>query len=349
MNNKTVKLAIAMTFLFALSCNEPRTTVTNIVYRDGSVRRKIEMRSSKNNFNVSDLQVPFDTTWILTDSLEISDKGDTTWVRRAEKLFSGVDEINNLYRADSGANKAISRYAGFTRRFKWFNTEYVFTEAADKTMKFGFPAGDFLSREELRWFYSPDNILSERENGPDSLKYRAYGDTVDKKVEKWMIKSLSSEWVHEFAALTSGKPNSMPADSLIAREDKLAGLVKKSGDDFDSLWTNGIIIRELLGEENAVRFRMEADSAANIALERLFPSFRDYTVRAVMPGRLTETNGFADSAGIIIWPVKSDYFLTEQYVMKAKSRTINYWAWIVSGLFLVFVISGIVIREKTKG
>ncbi|NLJ43767.1 MAG: hypothetical protein GX431_08910 [Bacteroidales bacterium] len=193
MKSKTVRITFAVTFLFALSCNEPRTIVTNIVYKDGSIRRKIEMKSSENKFNVSDLQVPFDSTWTIKDSLEIS------------------------------------------------------------------------------------------------------------------------------------------------------------GDDFDSLWTNGFIISELLGKENSLRFRMEADSAANIAVSRLLPTFSDYTVRAIMPGRLTGTNGFVDSAGIILWPVKSDYFLTEQYVMKAKSRVINIWAWIVSGLFLVFVFSGVVIREKRKG
>lgn len=342
-------MTVAMTFLFALSCNEPRTIVTNIVYKDGSVRRKIEMKSSENKFVVSDLQVPFDSTWTIKDSLEISEKGDTTWVRRAEKLFTGVDEINKLYRADSGANKSIERNAGYSKRFKWFNTEYTFTETAGKTMKFGFPASDFLSREELRWFYSPDDILAEKENGTDSLKYRAYGDTIDKKIEKWMIKSLRSEWIHEFAALISGMPNSMPVDSLIAREDEIGKMVGQSGDDFDSLWSNGIIIRELLGEENAFRFKTEADSAANIAFSRLFTDFSDYTVRVIMPGRLTGTNGFADSAGIIRWPVKSEYFLTGEYVMEAKSRTMNLWAWIVSGLFLVFVFSGIVIREKRKG
>jgi len=319
------------------------------VYKDGSIRRKIEMKSSENKFNVSDLQVPFDSTWIITDSLEISEKGDTTWVRRAEKLFSGTDEINNLYKADSGVNKEIERHAVFIKKFKWFNTEYSFMETVDKTMKYGYAISDFLNPVELRWFYSPDDIITEKENGADSLKYRAFNDTIDKKTEEWMIKCLSSEWIHEFATLISGKSNSISIESLLAKEEDLSRLVKKSGDDFDSLWANGIIIRGLLGDGDAERFGIEADSAANIAASRLFPTFSDYSVRVIMPGRLTETNGFVDSAGKISWPVKSEYFLTAPYVMKAKSRTMNFWAWIVSGLFLVFVLSGVIIREKRKG
>lgn len=346
---KPVRPAILIAFLFALSCNEPRTVVTNIVYKDGSIRRKIEMKSSENKFNVSDLQVPFDSTWTIKDSLEISEKGDTTWVKRAEKLFSGVDEINSLYKADSGANKDIKRNAWYSKKFRWFNTEYSYTETVDKIMKFGYPVKDFLDTDELRWFYSPQDIIDEKKNGPDSLKYRPYGDTVDKKIEKWMIKSLSSEWIHEFAALTSNKSGSIPLDSLMNREAELGRLVDKSGDDFDSLWTNGIILRELLGELAAVTFKVEADSAADVTLSRLFPDFKYYVVKTIMPGKLTSTNGFVDSTGAVMWPVDSDYFITGQYEMVSESLSINIWAWIVSGLFVAFVITGMAIRAKRKG
>ena len=86
-----------MVLAIAASCNEPETVVTNIVHADGTVTRRIEMKNFENKFEVSDLQVPFDSTWTITDSLEISREGDTIWVKRAEKLFSGVDEINLSY------------------------------------------------------------------------------------------------------------------------------------------------------------------------------------------------------------------------------------------------------------
>ena len=67
-----------------------------------------------------------------------------------------------------------------------------------------------------------------------------------------------------------------------------------------------------------------------------------------MPGKLTGTNGFIDSTRNLLWPVKSDFFLTEQYEMWAESKTTNVWAWIVSGLFLVFVFTGIIIKRKSR-
>jgi hypothetical protein len=51
----------------------------------------------------------------------------------------------------------------------------------------------------------------------------------------------------------------------------------------------------------------------------------------------------------LLWPVKSDFFMTEPYEMWAESKTPNTWAWIVSGIFLVFVLTGVIVRIIKKG
>ena len=341
------KLVVSTVLVLMMSCNEPRTVVTNYVYPDGSVRRRIEMRSSENKFRPYDIQVPFDSTWRVWDSIETGVKGDTTWIRRAEKLFSGVDEINVQYKADTGVNKSVVRNASFRKKFKWFSTEYNFSEMIGKIMKSGYPVSKFMNEEELKWFYSPDDITNEKTDGPDSLRYRQFKDSVDKRVEDWMIASVSAEWIHEFISLAREKTDdTLLINSFISREADLAALIRKSGDNFDSLWTNGIIPGEVIGEANARRFKTEIDSAANISLDRLFPTFSDYRIRTIMPGKLISTNGFVDSAGVILWPVAADYFLTEPYEMTAVSRTMNLWAWIVSGIFILFVISGLIRKGK---
>ena len=344
------KLIISMVLAIAASCNEPETVVTNIVHADGTVTRRIEMKNFENKFEVSDLQVPFDSTWTITDSLEISREGDTIWVKRAEKLFSGVDEINLSYLADSGANKEIKRHAEFSRKFRWFNTEYRFSEIIDKKMSYGYPVKNFLSEDELKWFYSPGSFTDEKLNGADSLRFRAFNDTVDKKIEEWYVKSLVSEWIGEFTKLTGDSAdNGMGFEALKQREDEFAAIVLTNSEHFDSLWVEGALFREFIGEANAIRYKTEADSASVLAADHFWVSFSDYTLRTVMPGKLTGTNGFADSSGVLLWPVSSDYFLTEQYEMFSESKVSNLWAWICSGIFVLFVGLGIIIRKKGKG
>jgi len=349
MKTKSLKLAISFILVMIVSCDEPETIVTDIVHPDGSVTRKIEMKNLENKFEISNIQVPFDSTWTVRDSLEISEKGDTTWVKRADKLFRNVDELNLAYLADSGKNREAHRRTEFKKTFKWFNTEYRFSEIVDKRLDNGYPASDFLNDEELRWFYSPDIITEEKKDGPDSLKYRALDDTIKKKTDYWFLKCMASEWSAEFVKLAEGKAGSdLSRESLKAREDELIKLMETTGDDFDSLWNNGIILREFLGEKNGQKFQTEADSAASVITEKLFFNFDDYTLRIIMPGEMIGANGFADSTGVMQWPVKSDFFITEPYVMWAESKTPNKWSWIVTGVFLLFVLGGIIFRAVRK-
>lgn len=354
MKTKSLKLPLLFFLLMIVSCDEPEIVVTDIVHPDGAITRRIEMKNFTNKFDISDIQVPFDTTWTVRDSIELysNDSGtdfDTIWIKRAEKLFKSVDELNLSYIADSGSNREAVRHAEFKKTFKWFSTEYTFSEVVGKRMDNGYPVSDFMNEEELKWFFSPDFLTGQMREGPDSLKYRALEDSLNRKRETWILKCLASEWSSEFVKLTEGKAApDVSKESLKAREDELVKLIGSKGNSFDSLWNNGIFIREFLGMETGQKLQAEADSAASLVMGKLFFNFDDYNLRIIMPGKLTRTNGFTDSTGATIWPVRSDLFLSEPYIMKAESKTPNKWTWYVTGIFLLAVAGGITFRIIRK-
>jgi hypothetical protein len=350
MKSKKTIVFVSFLLLMVVSCDEPETVVTNIIHPDGSITRKIEMRNNENKFKLSDLQVPFDNSWSVKDSTEIDEKGDTTWVKRVEKTFKNVDELNLTYLSDSGANKMITRKAAFLKKFKWFNTEYRFTERIDKKLEYGYPLSDFLNSEELHYFFSPDNFKIEKATGPDSLKYKTLSDSIKMKTDKWTMKNLVSEWIGEFSKLAKGKVDGeLSLASLKSREDVFVKICESNEDKLDSLWSNGILLKQFIGEANALKYKNEADSALDLASNKFWINFKEYSVRIVMPGNLTGTNGFIDSSQVLLWPVKSDFFMTQPYQMWAESKIPNIWAWIVSGIFLVFVLTGVIIKVTKKG
>ena len=308
------------------------------------------MRSSENNFEPDILSVPFDSTWSVNDSIEINDKNDTTWVKRAEKLFKNVDEINLLYSLDSGSNKGVSREASFKRRFRWFNSEYRFSERLGNTMNFGYPIRDFLDNEELQFFYSPDFIKLQNSLGPDSLRFKIIEDSVDDKTERWLTKSLVSEWIGEFSGIMRNKgEQGISFESLKSNEDEMVLMIERNSEKFDSLWENGIILKKYIGEPDALKYKTEADSVIEVVSDKIMVDFKEYSIRVVMPGRLTGTNGFIDSSSMLSWQVKSEYFITEPYEMWAESKEPNLWAWIITALFILFVLTGIIIKIIKKG
>jgi hypothetical protein len=282
MKRKSWKLTLIMILMFVISCDEPETVVTNYVHKDGSVMRKLEMKSTKNSFEISNLKVPFDSTWTIRDSIETGEKGDTIWVKRAEKLFMNTDEINLTYNSDSGANKDVLRHSSFKKSFRWFNTGYRFSEIIDKKLENGYPLKDFMNSEELLYFYSPETLKEAKKNGPDSLKYKVLSDSVDQRNLNWVAKNLVSEWIGEFSKFTEGKEGSREiVSSLKSSEDELSNLIVKHEAEFDSLWSKGIILKKYLGEDNYEKFKSEADSATEKASEVIFIDFKDYSVRNV--------------------------------------------------------------------
>ncbi len=351
MKNKSLKLVVAFVIVLAASCNEPETVVTNIVHADGSVTRRVEMRNSENSFKFSSLQVPVDNTWTISDSMAVGEKGDTTWFRRAEKHFSSAEELNLSYGTDSSYNKRLVRSSDFRRRFKWFNTEYRFSESIGKTLAHGYPLERFMSEEQLEWYYSPGPLNEKRILGADSVKYMALQDSVNDREEFWIMSSLCSEFIAEFARLLEkSKADTLVAVKLKENEDRLIDFLKKSEDqNIDETWLADTILEKFAGRGTSKRFSAETDSAINIAVDKVLADFKEYSVKIDMPGRLVETNGFPDSSRVVLWPVRSEFFLAEPYEMWAVSRVSHPWAWIVSALFVLFVIAGYIVKKRKEG
>lgn len=350
MKSKCLKVVLLALLLGCFSCGDPETVVTNYVHPDGSVTRTIEMRSGSGDFSQGKIQLPLDSTWSIRDSLEFNEKGDSLWVRRARKHFSSFEELNAAYRNDSSDNSEFRRSVSFKKKFRWFHNVYRFSENIAGTMSHGYPVSQFLNKEELTYFYAPDSYQREKQEGPDSLRYKALADSVNAKSEIWILRSILSEWINEFSGLVSDSAAGDMIKDLKQNEAGLLNLIRvKYNENLDSLWEAGVVLRDFIGEGNAVRYRPEADTALEHVSKKYVVDFNSYSVRFVMPGKLTATNGYPDISKVVLWQVRSDYFLTEPYEMWAESRVANVWAWIISGIFVLFVLTGIIIRVIKKG
>lgn len=345
---KSFRRILVLLFI-AVSCDEPETLVTNIINKDGTVLRRIEMRNIKNDFNTDKLPVPFDSTWLVKDTIEISEKGDTTWIKTTEKLFADPNDINLLYLNDKGPNKSVSRRMSVTKKFWWFHTTYRFSEKIDKLLQYGYPLKDYLNEEELQFFYYPQSLADERLNGPDSLRYKALNDTISKKTEKWLYHSLVSQWIGRFGQLAMEKGGDKVAKEVRLKEKEIIQLYDQNAENFDSLVESGSLLRMVIGEENAMKFKAEADSSLLLAAEDFWPGFSGYSLQAKMPGKLSNTNGFPEDSKKLLWPIRSELFMTQDYEMWAESKVQNILAWIMTGLLFIFVTAGLVYKVIKKG
>lgn len=329
---KRISLITAF-LLAAISCEGPETTITNFVRRDGSVMRKAELKYSRNELSLNDFSVPVDSTWKLRDSINISDKGDTTWFLLAEKLFKSADEINEAYLSDTGKNSNVKRIATFQQRFKWFTSELRYTEKCSKNFSHGYPAGNFLTPEEVEFSKLPLSMRKEKLAGADSLKYSVLADSLDAHTERWMLSSWILEWISDACSLSAASGKDTVFSDILRSHEWDFNLYTLSYENIDSTCI------AILGDSIFQKYKPELDSAMTIAEEKFDRSFSftKYTMKTLMPSKVKATNGYTMPGGEIAWPVNGDLFLTDDYIMWAETREVNYWAIFLTALVLVTV------------
>jgi hypothetical protein len=338
--------------MLMVSCIK-KTTVINTVYEDGSVTRKVTMKSDEKDISPDSYRVPIDSTWQIENSFEIGSKQDTTWILTAVKHFESVDEINEEYSKDSGTNKDMKRSAHFTKCFKWFTTVYRCSEKIERFVAVDNPQSDFFSEEDLKYLSMPKSVKEELENGPDSLQIRVLNDTLETKFEQYLLSSLVKKWILVFFDQIDQNPDAdIEKTYLSSREREFINEINIEASE-DNFEIDSFIV-EKLGLEFYTKYKSEIDSS-NVMVEDIFETFfssSEYDLGIIMPGKMIATNGYAksisesDIGGAVLWNVDLVHFLTEDYVMWSESRINNYWTWILTALFIVFVIIGFVKRFK---
>ncbi len=322
------------------SCEGPDALVINIVHNDGSVTRKIILTFTKNEFDLYDCQVPVDSTWNITMDYNISEEGDTTYTLTAVKEFESVNGINSLYTNYEGSNPHMKRKAEFHKKFRWFNTVYRYTEHVDKAIN-GYPPEEFFTEEELDFFYMPEKLVEARLEEADSSQIKEnIIEPMEEKFDIWLGRSLVKAMIGKITDTISINPE-IDLDVKILQEKEEAIAASLLILDMDEVHVMDSLLGEGYYESNRVlldTIMSEVEKEFDVAL-----SADDYLIQTVMPGELVATNGYIDEDGNVVWEVEGDVILSADYNMWAESKERNTWAWIVTAIFVLFVISGLIV------
>ncbi|MCP4312145.1 MAG: hypothetical protein GY790_12840 [Bacteroidetes bacterium] len=346
---------VYISILFMFGCDEYNTNVTNTVHADGSVSRKVIMtNNTSEDFDPGKYQVPLDSSWTLEYSMEISEKQDTVWILTGEKHFESVEAINADYEADTGANQLMQRSARFTKKFRWFNTVYRFEESVEGIMDIDNPIEDYFSETELAHYFLPGKVRESLVSGADSLQYMALADTIESLMEDWFTSSLLKQMILNMQLLLSSKADySLSLEELQSCEPALLDFVLNGdlGDDFfpDS------VLSAVFSHSFLEAHKTDMDSAVTMLDTDLegYLEAESYDLEIRMPGTIIGSNGYplgTDEAVAptgMLWTVSGDYFFVDDYTMWVESKIPNHYAWIISGIFLVFAITGL-IRFRRK-
>lgn len=341
MRTPIFKISFALTALALASCEEWNVQMDTQVMRDGSCVRTVKTDN--------DGCLAEDDGWVVLETKDsvrdfTEDKIKAVTVSRK---FDKVEDMNG-FPALQIYGKPLRSESTLDRKFKWFYTDYIFTETfRGWEDSFNIPITDYMSQDEASFWFTGYPELPKGITGKE-LDYLA---DISCKAEHWAFDIVWDIYFNTIARYYDQIENPpVDCETFLSMRDSVMNSAYQEGLEF---WGGE-------GESNALKYLdrffntdvftetdiPEADSYSDvlwyqsIGLDGLKVS---YNLR--MPGKVVDAGRGQVEDGLIQYRFGGDYLTVGDYTFTATSRCVNVWAFLLSGLILVIAVGSFFIKR----
>ncbi len=357
MKKPSTKTSLILVILFLLMPGCLNIWFTTDIHRDGSIGKTLVIEGDSAEIAGVHLAMMKETDWKkewtktekakdqLSGSKEVEkDKFKLT----LSKEFKSVQAMNSSMNPADTNLQVIRVNSTLHRKFRWFFTNYSYEETILMANPFNsLNYRDFLNEEELRLICLTEE---DRKKDPkyDSTSYKA----TEKKFDDYLFHSMYEDFYQRLIPiLKEDKSITITIQELQQKKESIYHYLMDSIkgdkpeeilDGFEKVLKNPGI--EVVKSKYLSRFDGFSKKEA-FYLESSDDSYK-FSIR--MPGLLLTTNSDKIEGSATNWEVTFNDFFFKDYTMKAESRMVNTWAFIVAGLILLGALGGLVtgIRKK---
>lgn len=234
------------------------------------------------------------------------------------------------------------------KEFRWFYTDYVFTEKFSSVADyFKVPVTDFMSEEEaLYWFSGTPDLYA----GKPIWRYYVMLEDLKEKADRWVFANM-------YYNILSGIADryDMVVDPPVSKDEFIAQLrdVVKQLASYDTYKleysTARSIVSSHFGSDAYSPFINEEewkknDISSATPFDYLFLFYYDESI--VMPGRVIDAGGGMYKDGFVAFKVDAGRFLLKDYEIKVTSRVVNVWAFIVTAALAAALCVAVIYRRR---
>ena len=341
MKTKHISFLLFVAILTFSACRE--ITVRTTVNDDGSFTRTITVKGDSAEAFKKELPYPIDATWAMTAKEDSAGQGKFTVTYT--KHFGSSDELQAEISSDTSWRKQLARHISIKKRFGFFYSYIGYREVYSAANPFNaIPFKERLTAEEIQWLTRRHPVQSPA----DSVKSKAAED----RAMAYLVESAAA-----------------------VAEMILAGGIRKLNDprldvgrvpEFRDSLRNFLANRDFRNEFDLIdAYRTWTGNPAVDRLRELQPPlFREFLakarfldhflmmegcrVEAGMPGLITGTNSAMLAGNQVAWDLFPMAFLLEDYTMEVESRVLNVWAFVLSGLVILALVSLLIFKSVKK-
>ena len=346
--------------LLLSSCYQPKVTMKTTVQGGeyGIIQREAkysnvmskEMRDSMWVGNQAMLSYPIpkclNTDAFMGSHTDIGE-GDTV-TTTFSMFFKTAEDMGRLMPLQLNGVRLRSE-AKLDKRFRWFYTEYTFTETfycVGDTFKL--PATNYADKAEISyWFTGQPNLIAGMSGAEASQKL---GD-MEPKITKWLNDNLFKTGFDFIVANYDSIANPpVSREQFIQLHDSLAKYLLAHDDEILAINVEDAL-RDFF-HSNAYAMFFDEDNPLGEKLNKEFMNRLNifwfnvpYTLS--MPGKVTDAgNGTLQPDGTILYPFTGECLIPQDYTITATSHVVHIWAYIVTLLIILLAIGSFLYRRK---
>lgn len=276
---------------------------------------------------------------------------DTVYVY-ARKEYASVEDMcagSPMFFADdqTGVDGSLEK------EFRWFYTDYVFTEKFSSVADyFSVPVTDYMSEEEASyWFAGTPDLYA----GKPIWRYYELLEDLKENADRWVLANVHYKLLSGIADRYD-----MVVEPPVSKDEFVAQLrdvVKQlaSYDPYDpyklEYATARSVISSHFGSDAYSLFLNEDEWKKEVLYEELDNYFGYlflfyYDESIVMPGRVIDAGGGIYKDGVVTFTVDAGCFLLKDYEIRVVSRVVNVWAFVVTAALASALFVAVVYRKR---
>lgn len=370
-------IAAMMLVLIMASCKNKDDRMLTVINEDGTCSREYTFHSTQQWLGIppeEDYDSIVDKTWErswsvlgadsvrypvpLTEAqldsmqaLDLSQPLGNMLMVHAKKDYKSVEEMSaEIFRAERShliKVEGIKASSTLEKQFKWFYTDYTFTETfanTDSTL-FPIPLSQFLSADTVSFWFTGQPNLTQSLSGAESKEML---DNIEKKISQWS----NANWFYEMCNV------------IIENYDKVEN-PPVSKERFTSVRDSLVILPCVLnaneGDGMKENFTAQIDKAfPSDAYTQFLQSYKGglgqygqllsfgTSYGLVMPGRVLDAGMGQYDGEVIHYRLGGERMIPGDYTITATSRVTNIWAFIVTILVVILAIGSFCYRRKAS-
>ena len=340
MRTPVFKILFALTALALASCDEWNVRMDTQVMRDGSCIRTVTTDD--------DGCLTEDEGWEVLATKDSVDffKNKIQGVTVSRK-FDRVEDMNGSP-ALQIFGRPLKSEATLDRKFKWFYTDYTFTETfRGWEDSFNIPITDYMSQDEASFWFTGYPELPKGITGKE-LDYVA---DISSNAEHWAFDVV---WDIYFRSIAEyyGQIKNPPVDreTFLSMRDSV---MKSAYEEELDFWGG-------TGDNNALKY-LDRFFNTKVFTETDIPEAESYgealwyqsvglgcltaSYTLKMPGKVIDAGRGQVENGVIQYGFGGDYLTVGDYTFTATSRAVNVWAFLLSGLILIIAVGSFFIKR----